>query len=275
MTLEAILTRRSCFHIAASSLHTKGSFLFLLLSQYISPPHLSSLIIPISSLSLSLSSMADSKQGLNGAYYGPAVHRRQSARIIGRGSSCCNPCSLFCSLFKFLLAIVFLLGIVVLVLWLVFRPNEVKVYVETADLQQFDLSNGSLLYNLNTNISIRNPNRRISLYFDSVESVAYYGDFRFGYTTLPPFYLGHKSTAMLNPAFKGENRPLGIDVASTFNRERSEGFFYVRIDINPRVRFKVWFIKSNKYKPRARCTLKLPVTGSAGFERTKCNIDLF
>ncbi|MCL1415490.1 LEA type 2 family protein, partial [Escherichia coli] len=109
-------------------------------------------------------------------------------------------CGLCCTLFTFLLSIVFFLGVIVLVLWLVFRPNQAKVYVETADLQQFNLSNGSLAFSLNTSISIRNPNRRISLYYDRIEALAFYGDSRFGFTTLPPFYQGHKNTSMIYPA---------------------------------------------------------------------------
>ncbi|CAA7396841.1 unnamed protein product [Spirodela intermedia] len=220
--------------------------------------------------------MGDTKQGLNGAYYGPAVPPRQAARSIGRGSSCCcGPCCLLCTLFKFLLSIIITLGIIVLVLWLVFRPNEGKVYVEKAALSQFSLTNGTLAYNLSMDISIRNPNRRISLYYDYIEAVAYYDDSRFGFTTLPTFYQGHKNTSMLYPVFKGQQVVLG-NSATTFNRENTEGFFYVKVDINTKVRYKVWFIKSNKYKPHAECKLKLPAPGSSAvFEKTKCDVDLF
>lgn len=225
--------------------------------------------------------MAESKQGnLNGSYYGPPVPPRHSYRSVGRGSSCCcGPCCLLCTLFKFLLSIVITLGVVVLILWLIFRPNPVKVYVEEASLARFNLStDGALSYNLTMSVSVRNPNRRISIYYDYVEARAIYDGSRFGFQTLPPFFQGRKNTSMLYPSFHGQQLALGT-AATTFNREKSEGFFYVDVKIYTTVRFKVWFIKTNKYTPDADCRLRFPVpTDSRSpvtIQRTKCDVDLF
>ncbi|MQM22507.1 hypothetical protein Taro_055560 [Colocasia esculenta] len=225
--------------------------------------------------------MADSKQAnLNGAYYGPPVPPRHSSRSVGRGSSCCcGPCCLLCTIFKFLLSIVVTLGVIVLILWLVFRPNAVKVYVEEASLARFDLSaNGTLAYTLNMTVSVRNPNRRIKIYYDYIEARAIYDGSRFGFTTLPPFYQGRKNTSMLYPLFNGQQLALGT-VATTFNREKGEGTFNIDVKVHTKVRFKVWFIKSNKYTPDVDCSLKFPVPTASGspskVQRTKCDVDLF
>ncbi|XP_008780731.2 NDR1/HIN1-like protein 10 [Phoenix dactylifera] len=222
--------------------------------------------------------MAESKQGhLNGAYYGPPVPPQRSYQSVGRSSSC-GPCSLLCSLFKFLISIVIIFGIIVLVLWLIFRPDQLKVYVDSASLTQFNLSSSNnLQYNLNLSMSIRNPNKRIGIYYDYVEPRAYYDGDRFAFTTVPPFYQGHKNTSMIYPVFDGQQVLLGDSVNTTYNREKSEGYYYVDIKVYSRLRAKVAIFKIRYTKTKIDCSLKLPVPGSssAAFERTKCDWDLF
>lgn len=221
--------------------------------------------------------MADSKQGhLNGAYYGPPVPPQRSYQSVGRHSGC-GPCCLLCNLLKFVISIVIILGIIVLVLWLVFRPDQLKVYVESASLTEFNLSsNNNLQYNLSLTMSIRNPNKRIGIYYDYIEPRAYFDGIRFDYTTVPPFYQGHKNTTVIYPAFQG-TQALQSSVTATYNTEKGEGYYYVDIKVHSKLRAKLGIFKIRYTKTKIDCNLKLPVPGSssAPFERTKCDWDLF
>jgi hypothetical protein len=225
--------------------------------------------------------------GLNGAYYGPAIpppDDRHASRSIGRGGSCCcNPCSLLCALFKLIVSIVIVLGIIVLVLWLVFRPNELKSHAESATLTRFDLDNNTLFYNLDVEISIRNPNKRVAFYYDRVQATASYDGTRIAFDGgLPTFFQDHKNTTTINPSFEGQKvvpaGDSGSSLAATYNSDKSDGFFDVDVRVDMKVRFKVWFIKTNKYSPKIKCSLKLPAPASSGassgsFSRTKCDVD--
>ncbi|KAJ8466263.1 hypothetical protein OPV22_028815 [Ensete ventricosum] len=225
--------------------------------------------------------MAESKQSyLNGAYYGPPVPPRDTYRSVGRSSSCCccGPCCLLCNLVKFIVSIVIALGIVVLVLWLIFRPNDIKVHVDNASLTQFNYTTGtgSLSYNLSLAMSIRNPNKRISIYYDYLEAQASYDGFRFGYAPLLAFYQGRKSTAALDPAFQGAQVVTEDGVAETYARETGEGFYYVDVRVYAKLRLKVWVFKIRYNRPRIDCSLKLPAPGTAGsFEKTRCHVRHF
>ncbi|WOL17721.1 hypothetical protein Cni_G26514 [Canna indica] len=225
--------------------------------------------------------MADSKQAhLNGAYYGPPIPPQQNYRSIGgRSSCCCGPFCLLCSLFKFLVSIVIILGIIVLVLWLVFRPNELNAHVDSASLTQFNFStaNNNLEYDLSLDLSIRNPNKRISIYYDYLEAQPFYNGDRFGFTNdLPTFYQGHKNTTVLRPVFRGSQILFGDSVATTYAREKGEGYYYVDVKLYAKLRVKVWIFKIHYKRPHIDCTLKLPVPGTNGsFERTKCDVHVF
>ncbi|KAJ0969652.1 hypothetical protein J5N97_022529 [Dioscorea zingiberensis] len=233
--------------------------------------------------------MADNKQShLNGAYYGPAIPPARTHRSIGRGGCdcCCLPCCLLSTLFKLLFSIIITLGIIVLILWLVLRPNEIKPYVETATLSKFDLSNNTnnniiLNYNLSMDLSIRNPNKRIGIYYDYIESQALYDDSRIGFKILEPFYQGHKNTTVLHPEFGSRTAMLGDSVANTYKREKGEGFFYVDVKLYTKLRLKIWIFKFHGFKPEIDCMLKLPVpsngtaTTVSTYERTKCDVHYF
>ncbi|XP_068661135.1 NDR1/HIN1-like protein 10 [Aristolochia californica] len=218
---------------------------------------------------------------LNGAYYGPPIPPRpHSYRRPGRGSSCCcGPCCLLSFLFKFIVSLVIIAGIIALIVWLALRPARVKVHVDTAELSQFNLTNGNVLhYNLSLSVSVRNPNKRIGIYYDRLEARAFYQGQRLDSRFLPTFYQGHKNTTMLYPAFSGQQLlVLGSQDVNDFEQQKREGRFEVDVKIYARIRFKVGKFKTNRYTPDAECDLRMPLTtgGSAGggFSRTKCDID--
>ncbi|KAJ0973353.1 hypothetical protein J5N97_021312 [Dioscorea zingiberensis] len=201
---------------------------------------------------------------------------------MGRRSSDCGLCWLCCSLLKLIISIAITVGAVISFIWLVFRPNEIKVHVDDATLSRFTLTaNSTLLYNLTLAMTVRNPNRRIAIYYDYLEAQAFYSGERFGLTTVPPFYQGHKTSSQLSPEFHGKQQAL-TSVNATFTREKGEGSFYVDVNLYTKIRLKVWIFKIHGLKPEIRCNVKLPApaparknTTTIKFETTKCDVDLF
>lgn len=225
---------------------------------------------------------------LNGAYYGPSIpppatKRTRSYHRRGGGSSC-NPLSCLCGcIFNLVCQIVFtiivILGIIVLVLWLVYRPNMPKFHVNEATLTQFNLStnNNTLYYNLAVNMTFRNPNKRIGLYYDRIEARAEYYDRRFATNYLETFYLGHKQEKDLSTTFSGEQIVVLDNDLSKYDSERNEEVYNIDLNLKLRMRLKVGWAKP-KYKPKFECDLRVPLTSpgrvsSVAFQRTKCDFD--
>ncbi|XP_058087793.1 NDR1/HIN1-like protein 3 [Magnolia sinica] len=220
--------------------------------------------------------MADEKHAsLNGAYYGPPIPPQQGHHWRDRRRG-----GLRTTLFNLIVAIIVVLGITTLVLWLVFRPSKMKVYVRSATLTEFDLiTNNTLHYNLTLDVVIRNPNKRIGIYYDRLEAKAYYEGERFAYSPLPAFYQGHKNTTNLRPVFVGDV-PIRLENSDVvdFNREKGEGFFSIDVEIYARIRFKIGSVKTKRFKPDFECELKVPLTtngssSAVGFIGTKCDVD--
>ena len=184
---------------------------------------------------------------LNGAYYGPSIPPSKSYHRPGGGGGgcCCNPFSCCCSciancictcICQILFTILIVVGLLVLVLWLVFRPNTVKFYASDAQLTEFNINNNTLHYNLALNLTIRNPNKRIGIYYDKIEANAYYQGQRFSTVDLGNFYQGKKNTSNLTAEFKGEQLVLlGANEMSKYEENRGAGAYNIDIKLRLRI----------------------------------------
>ncbi|GAB2272125.1 hypothetical protein Dimus_006944 [Dionaea muscipula] len=237
--------------------------------------------------------MSQEKQALNGAYYGPSIPPPQNTYLRPRRSprGCCLfdclcdcGCCLLSCFFKIIFTILILIGIAVLVFWLVVHPHEIKFNATDASLTQFTLSgsgNDTLLYDLALNFTVRNPNRRIGVYYDVIDLRAYYDDQRFSATTLEPFYQGHKNTTDLGPVtLQGQNViTASSGLSSDYSSQQSDGVFDITVKMYLKVRFKLGWVKIGKFKPKIKCDLKVPLTSSTSgntntYQSTSCKYDL-
>ncbi|KAI4310600.1 hypothetical protein MLD38_035566 [Melastoma candidum] len=227
--------------------------------------------------------MAEKQAPLNGAYYGPSIPPAASYHRPGRGGDCGGCCCCLLKLFfEVVLTLVFLLGLAALIVWLIFRPiNVVKFHVTDAELTQFSLtSNDSiLLYNLGLNLTIRNPNKKIGIYYDLIESRAIYEGQRFDTVYSSPFYQGHKNTTVLSPVFVGQQAVvLGGTEVNGYNSDKSAGVYNIDVKLYLRVRFRLGKLKTFRFKPRIDCDLMVPLSSGSGstttkFQPTKCDIN--
>ena len=229
--------------------------------------------------------MPEKQAHLNGAYYGPSVlpthqsYHRPGRRGFGGGGCCC---CLFSFLFKLIFSIVVTIGLAILIFWLVVRPQNIKVHVTEATLTRWNYTNNTLNYDLALNISIRNPNKRIGVYYDAMELRGVYDNLIFESKFIQPFYQGHKNTTVLTPSFEDQKQFLANFDLQGYNEETRTGVYKIDMDLYVRVRFKLGKIKTRSLKPRFLCDLEVPLTnsngtavvvGAASFKRTKCDFD--
>ncbi|KAM7491684.1 hypothetical protein LguiA_034605 [Lonicera macranthoides] len=187
---------------------------------------------------------------LNGAYYVPSIPPPSKAYYhpsrggfgcccLGSLFSCCG--CIFNLIFQIILTVVIFLGILALIFYLFFHPNNVKFHVINASLTQFRLENNSLAYTMSANLSIRNPNKCIEIYYDRIEARGYYQGQHFNSVELGRFYQGHKKTNNLTVEFQGQNWVmLGENQLSKYNSERTDGRFSIDMKLYLRIRLKRW-----------------------------------
>jgi hypothetical protein len=173
---------------------------------------------------------------------------------------------------------------------LIFTPKSLKIHVTNAFLPQFNLTtNNTLHYNLALNISIRNPNKGIGLYYDAIQANGYYdtSDLAEGYnyfyypfgtvSWITPFYQGHKNTSVLSPVFYGQKSDFleTSELIPKFNT--SDGVYTIGVELNLSFRTKGGhWIKKGPFNPVIYCYLKVPLSSNgisaARFNATKCKL---
>lgn len=211
------------------------------------------------------------------AYYAPPPPPHAPCRS---GSGC-----FICFLFKVIAIAVIVLGAATIVLWLILRPGAVRATAVSATLSRFDLADGPagvrgdgglLQYNLTVDIRVRNPNR-FRIHYDYAEAQASYDGERFGYDPVEPFYLERKSERTVTAAFGGSSPVDDRGAVRTYRRERSDGFYFVKVRLYSDLGFKVRVFNARR-KSKISCTLRLPVPNTSATPvttqlGTKCAVD--
>lgn len=230
--------------------------------------------------------MAESKDAyLDQGYYGPAIPPNQPTTRPAPSSSMfegCSPYAILCHVLKIITIVLIVIGSVVLVLWLIYQPDALKVYVDSAAVSPFNLSadGRTLSYNLTAVLTVRNPNKRVGIYYKHVQATAFYGDAKLGDVILPLFHQPKKNTTTFDLTFAGPPVAVGRAVNETYRREKGEGWYYVSLRFYAKVRLRMIVINSIVYDPEAGCDLRLPAPTDAaamaeGFQLTECRVDDF
>jgi Late embryogenesis abundant protein len=166
--------------------------------------------------------------------------------------------------------------------WLIFQPHQIRAYVDTATLSTFSLSNtssaSSLTYNFNLTLSLRNPNRRIRIYYDRLSADAFYNGLQLGPTdtNFDPFFQHTKNTTVVYPAFAGKEDNLTEGVINVFNKEKKEGAYNLQVKLRSKLRYKLWFVKVHGFKPKINCWIRFPLMADGNASPapfSKCHVD--
>ncbi len=133
------------------------------------------------------------------------------------------------------------------------------------------------------NFTARNPNKKLSIYYDKVEALAFYEDSRFAtsnvITHFNSFRQYKKSTNPMSGVFSGQQLLLlDNEQVSKFNEDKRVEVYDIYVKLYFRIRFRLGDVISGDYKPKVKCDLKVPLSSKNGttmtfFESTKCDVD--
>ncbi|XP_027367456.1 NDR1/HIN1-like protein 10 [Abrus precatorius] len=224
--------------------------------------------------------MADKQPQSNAANNDSSVAQEEQPRHLGRRCCCC----LFRIFWILLVCILVFVCLVILVLYILITPRTFKFHVTDAKLAQFNYTANTLRYNLFLNITARNPNKKLKIYYDVVQANAFYEGVRFATTdvNMPwnSYLQNKKSMNLFSAVFSGQHvMVLDQDQVSEFDEDNKDGVFHFDIKINFRIRFRLGDLQSGDFKPRGTCELDVPLSSGGKMETafhfhpTKCEID--
>uniref|UniRef100_A0A5B7BPB6 Late embryogenesis abundant protein LEA-2 subgroup domain-containing protein n=1 Tax=Davidia involucrata TaxID=16924 RepID=A0A5B7BPB6_DAVIN len=168
--------------------------------------------------------------------------------------SCCR--KFLCWTTCLLILQIIVIGIIAAIIYLVFRPKLPKYSVDGLRITQFNLNNDmSLSATFNVNITARNPNKKIGIYYESGSHLSvWYTGTKLCEGSLPKFYQGHRNTTVLDLALLGQTQN-ATGLLSSLKAQQQTGTIPLNLRAKVPVRIKLGKLKLMKVKFLVRCKL--------------------
>ena len=157
------------------------------------------------------------------------------------------------------LIFLFIVGLVVLIIGAVLRPQKPKFILQDATVYAFNVSSPNILtINIQVTLSSRNPNDNIGVYYDRLDVYASYRNQQITLRTrIPPTYQGHKEIDVWSPFVYGTSVPIAPYNGLALTQEQTAGLVRLKIKIDGRVRWKVGTFVSGRYHFYVECPADL------------------
>ncbi|XP_052194050.1 NDR1/HIN1-like protein 12 [Diospyros lotus] len=193
-------------------------------------------------------------------YHHRPWYRRFGRRRRPTGGRPMAPMRALCGI---ILILLLLAGITVLVLWLVYRPENPRFAV--VGVAVFVLNTSSppvIVTTMQFSLLTRNPNKRVSIYYDHLSAfVTYHNQMITQPAMLPPLFHDKHSTVQLAPILgSGRGVPVSSELSYGLGADQSYGVVALRLVLLGKLRWKAAGITTRRYGVDVTCDMLLRLT---------------
>ncbi|XP_021894444.1 NDR1/HIN1-like protein 10 [Carica papaya] len=165
-----------------------------------------------------------------------------------------------CAIF---LSLLFLLGIIAFILWLSLRPHRPRFHIREFSVPGLGQPQGFENAQIMFNVTARNSNQHIGIYYDSMEGSVFYKDQLVGSTPLLyPFYQEPKNTTIVYGVLSGASLKVNDNRWMEFTSDRGRGTVMFRLEITAVIGFKVFTWDSKHHRMHANCYVAVGPDGN-------------
>jgi hypothetical protein len=177
-----------------------------------------------------------------------------------------------CAIF---LSLLLLIGIIAFVLWLSLRPHRPRFHIHDFSIPGLDQATGFENAQIAFNVTARNSNQKIGIYYDSMEGSVYYKDQLVGSEQLLyPFYQEPKNTTVVADVLSGKALTVNSRRWTEFMNDRAAGMVAFRLEISSTIRFKIKMWGSRHHRAHANCDVAVGPDGAIlpAFKDKRCPV---
>ncbi|KAI6696508.1 hypothetical protein NL676_016627 [Syzygium grande] len=149
----------------------------------------------------------------------------------------------------------FFLLITILLAWAIIQPHKPRFVLQDVTVYAFNASVPNLLTsNLQVTIYSRNPNDKLGIYYDRLDTYATYRNQQITLrTSIPPSYQGHKEVDVWSPFLSGTEVPVAPYNSLALNQDQASGAVSLMIKLDGRVRWKLSTFITGRYHLYVKC----------------------
>ncbi|XP_073134154.1 NDR1/HIN1-like protein 13 [Henckelia pumila] len=204
--------------------------------------------------------------------YRPQPPPRRSKRSI------CCACCLWTTVA--ILILLLLAGIAGVVFYVIYRPHRPSFSVTSLQLSKFNLTDTTVTAAFNFTLVARNPNKKITFFYDPISVEILSGDISIGSGSFPAFTHGTENTTNLRSVISSSAAPIpdGTDISPLKSSLKNKNL-PLKIQLDSKVKAKVGKLKTKKLNIRVVCDgIKVAPpsgnsTAAATTSKVKCKVD--
>ncbi|XP_057852918.2 NDR1/HIN1-like protein 3 [Cryptomeria japonica] len=183
---------------------------------------------------------------------------------------------MFRRILALIITLAVLAGIAILITWLVLRPHRPKFYVENATVSKLNLNADHLNSTMTFNITSRNSNKKIGIYYDAIYAKGFYDRHMIGYNQLEEFYQGHKSTKAILCSLSSNDLLLEGKASNDLTQDLARKSVDMTVRLDAWIRFKVGDWTTRHYTMIVYCDITIDWNGSSGHlaRPKRCDVDI-
>ncbi|XP_030456998.2 NDR1/HIN1-like protein 2 [Syzygium oleosum] len=167
---------------------------------------------------------------------------------------------LVCSIF---LSLLLILGIITFILWLSLRPHRPRFHIHDFSVPGLSQENGFENAQIAFNVTLRNSNQHIAIYYDAMDGSVFYRDQKIGSKSLlATLDQEPKTTTTVADVLSGATLTVTSQHWMEFLSDRAAGSVTFRLDLTSAIRFKVSTWTSKTHRMHASCPVAVGADGS-------------
>ncbi|XP_008804402.3 NDR1/HIN1-like protein 2 [Phoenix dactylifera] len=175
-----------------------------------------------------------------------------------------------------LLSLLLSAGVIVFILWLSLRPHRPRFHLSSFSAPAIAQPPPALLNSpISFNVTDRNPNRNVGIYYDVVYGSVFYKDQLVGSgPVLNPFYQPPKNTTLVLGDLTGTAAAAGDKLAAQLADDAAAGRVEFRFELKSGIRFKVKIWDTHHHTLHVQCDVVVGPDGSllAEYRDKRCSI---
>lgn len=182
-----------------------------------------------------------------------------------------------------LLVVILITLLLVVIIWLAVMPKKLVYSIEHSSINGFKYTagggggEGRINATFHCLLRSRNPNKRVSFYFDKIDVDAnYYGETIFtGEKVVAPFHQRVRNVTDLEVEVAANGTALHGKAAEELRVEQASGSVKMEVKIEAKIRMKIGVFKVRRTVTATCGPYDVPFSESNGFKRVECDTDIY
>ncbi|CAN0852500.1 NDR1/HIN1-like protein 10 [Linum grandiflorum] len=174
--------------------------------------------------------------------------------------------------------IILFIGIIALICCLALRPHKPKFELHNFAILGLDRANGFESTKIFFNVSVKNPNRRLKITYETFSAAVYYRGEQIGSTpSFGPFDEGPENTTYIFHVLTGgvmagkySGQPWPMAVAT----DRAKGAVEFRLELDSKIRYRKTILDLKKHRLHPKCHVLVGSDGVlvSSYANKKCSL---